>query len=117
MLQLESQRDSFANSGWRNEIAGEADNREAQSVLGNIVGIIESQTLVEPVLDQAIEHDEILREKNNARRIAIGEPDQPFAKKSIVDNFGRHGDLGTSRLFSCAIAHFLMREIGLDLVQ
>jgi hypothetical protein len=75
------------------EITLDVHKGESVPPAGDQFGVVETEFLIVPILDQAVEHIEIMREVDNACRIAMGKPDwnasregSPWWQESILDH-------------------------------
>src|SRR5215472_8829362 len=81
ILDQQSQIDHFADAAWDLEIAFDVHEREPVSAAGDELGIIVTELLTVPVLDQAVEHVEVVWKVDDARRIAMREANRHAAGK------------------------------------
>jgi hypothetical protein len=58
------------------KVALDPTDRRTDTIFHNLIDETDSKSAREPVLDHFIEHDQILREEDNARRIAVMKADQ-----------------------------------------
>src|SRR5437868_12301783 len=87
VLNQQGQLDHLAYSAWNLEIAFEVNDREAVPAAGNKLGIFETKLLAIPIFDQPVEHIEVMREVDDAGRIAMRKTNWNAARESPV---GRH---------------------------
>src|SRR4029077_7267718 len=81
-LNQQGQFDHLPYSAWDLEIAFEVNNREAVPVAGNELGVIEAELLPIPIFDQPVEHIEVMREIDDAGRIAMRKTNWNAARES-----------------------------------
>src|SRR5262249_3076893 len=77
----EGQIDHIAHPARHLEIAFDMHERKAELAAHDDLGVIVAELLGVPVLDQPVEHVEIVREVDDARRIAMREADRNAARE------------------------------------